>query len=50
MSMRKTEETIEVPGFVLMIWNEGTIVWAVVWAAPETIPSASSMCTIIVPK
>ncbi len=35
---------------VLMIWKEGTMVWAVVWAAPETMPSASPMCTIMVPK
>ena len=39
-----------VPGLVLMIWKEGTIVWAVVWAAPETIPAASPMWTIMVPK
>ena len=29
--------------------SEG-IVWAVEWTAPETIPSASPICTIIVPK
>ena len=50
MRRRKTEETIDVPGLVLMIWKDGTIVWAVVWAAPETMPSASPVCTIIVPK
>ena len=41
---------MEVPGLVLMIWKEGTMVWAVVCTAPETIPSASPMCTIMVPK
>ncbi len=50
MSIRNTEETIAVPGLVLMIWKEGRMVWAVVCAAPETMPSAWPMCTIIVPK
>ena len=50
ISIRKIEETTDTPGAVLMIWKEGTIVWAVVWAAPETMPSASPMWTIIVPK
>ena len=39
--MRKTLETIEQPGFVLMISKEGLMVCWVVWAAPETMPSAS---------
>ena len=38
------------PGLVLMISNAGRIVCAVVCAAPETMPSASPRCTIIVPK
>ena len=50
IAMRKIEETTETPGAVLMIWKEGTIVCAVVWAAPETMPSASPMWTIMVPK
>ena len=33
-----------------MISNAGVIVWAVVWATPDTMPSASPTCTIIVPK
>ena len=38
------------PGVVLMISNDGRMVCAVVCAAPETMPSASPSCTIIVPK
>ena len=49
-SMKNTDDTTDVPGTVLMIWNAGEIVWAVVCAAPETIPSACPRCTIIVPK
>ena len=48
--MRKTDETTETPGFVLMISNAGRMVWAVVCAAPETMPSASPRCTMSVPK
>ena len=33
-----------------MISNAGRMVCAVVWAAPETMPSASPRCTIMVPK
>jgi hypothetical protein len=33
-----------------MISKEGRMVCAVEWTAPETIPSASPICTIIVPK
>src|SRR5690625_7999137 len=47
---KNTEETIETSGVVLMISNAGRIVCAVVWAAPETIPSASPRCTMSVPK
>ena len=46
--MKNTDDTIEVPGVVRMISNAGVI--AVVWAAPDTMPSASPTCTIIVPK
>ncbi len=49
-AMRNTLETTFTPGFVLMISKEGRIVCAVVCAAPETMPSASPRCTIIVPK
>ena len=48
--MKNTDDTIEVPGVVRMISNARVIVWAVVWAAPDTMPSASPTCTIIVPK
>ena len=49
-AIRNTLETTETPGRVLMISNAGRMVWAVVCAAPETIPSARPRCTIIVPK
>src|SRR3978361_2115339 len=48
--IRKTLETMAVPGTVLMISNEGLMVCAVVCVAPETIPSANDRCTIMVPK
>ncbi len=48
--MRNTRDTTDTPGFVLMTSNAGRIVWAVVCAAPETMPSARPRCTIIVPK
>ena len=48
MTIRKMELTTDAPGAVLMIWNEGLMVCAVVWAAPETIPSAIPLWTIIV--
>ena len=48
--MRKTLETIFASGAVLMISKLGLIVCAVVCAAPETMPSASPRCTIMVPK
>ena len=35
------EQTMEVSGFVLMISKAGRMVWAVVFTAPETMPSAS---------
>ena len=49
-SIRNTLDTIEMPGRVRMISSAGRIVWAVVWAAPDTIPSTRPACTIIVPK
>ena len=48
--MRNTLETTETSGLVLMISKPGRMVCAVVCAAPETMPSASPRCTIIVPK
>ena len=45
-----TLDTVDTPGRVLMISKAGRMVCAVVWAAPETIPSARPVCTIIVPK
>jgi len=48
--MRKTEETIVTPGAVLTTSSAGRIVCAVVWIAPDTMPSASPSSTIIVPK
>lgn len=48
--MKNTLDTVETPGLVLMISNAGRMVWAVVCAAPDTIPSARPVCTIIVPK
>ena len=38
--MKKTLETIETPGRVLMNSRAGRIVCCVVWTAPETMPSA----------
>ena len=48
--MRKTEDTMDAPGLVLMNSKEGRMVWAVVLMEPETMPSASPLCTIMVPK
>jgi len=48
--MRNTLETVFTPGRVRMISRAGRMVCAVVWAAPETMPSASPVCTIIVAK
>ena len=48
ITSKKMEETTLEPGAVLMIWKEGLMVCAVVCAAPETMPSASPLCTIIV--
>ena len=43
MTMRKTEDTTDTPGLVLMIWKEGLMVCAVVCDAPDTMPSASPL-------
>ena len=48
--MKKTLETTDTPGRDLTNSNAGRIVSPVVWAAPDTIPSTSPRCTIIVPK
>ena len=48
--MKNTDDTTDTSGTVRMISRAGRIVWAVVWAAPETIPSARPSSTIIVPK
>ena len=48
--MKKTEETIEASGFVLMISKAGRIVAAVECTAPDTMPSARPSWTISVPK
>ena len=48
--MKNTEDTTETSGAVRTTSSAGRIVWAVVWTAPETIPSASPSSTIRVPK
>ena len=48
--MKNTEETTETSGTVRTISSAGRIVWAVVCAAPDTMPSASPSSTIRVPK
>jgi hypothetical protein len=48
--MRNTDETVLTSGVVLTTSRAGRIVCAVVWMAPETMPSASPSITIIVPK
>ena len=45
--MKKTLDTTETPSRARMISNAGRIVSPVVWAAPETIPSATLLATII---
>ena len=50
MHIRKTLETTETSGRGLMISKAGRMVSPVVWAAPETIPSAWPASTISVPK
>ncbi len=48
--MKKTLDTIEIPGFVFTNSSAGLMVCAVVWIDPETMPSARPRCTIMVPK
>ena len=48
--IRNTLDTMEKPGLVLMNSNAGRMVCAVVLMEPETMPSASPLCTIMVPK
>jgi hypothetical protein len=48
--MKNTLDTIDTPGAVRMNSNAGRMVWAVVWAAPDTIPSARPLYTIMVAK
>ena len=48
--MKNTEETIFTPSEVFTNSRAGRIVLAVVCAAPETMPSTSPICTIMVPK
>ena len=48
--MKKTDDTTETPGTVLTTSSAGRIVCAVVWTAPDTMPSARPSWTIIVPK
>jgi hypothetical protein len=48
--IKNTDETSDVPGLVLMNCKAGLIVCKVVLTAPDTIPSASPLYTIIVPK
>ena len=48
--MRNTDDTIPTPGVVLTTSSAGRMVCAVVWIAPDTMPSASPSTTIIVPK
>lgn len=43
-------ETVDTPGTVLMICSAGRTVWAVVCAAPETMPSAMPLYTSMVSK
>ena len=48
--MRKALDTKDASGVVRMISSAGRIVCAVVWAAPDTMPSTCPDCTSIVPK
>ena len=48
--MKKTLDTIEVPGAVRITSKAGRMVCAVVCAAPDTMPSARPAWTIMVPK
>lgn len=48
--MKKTDETMEASGLVLMISKAGRMVAAVECTAPDTMPSARPSSTISVPK
>lgn len=48
--MKKTDDTIEESGLVLMISNAGRMVAAVECTEPDTMPSARPSWTIRVPK
>jgi hypothetical protein len=48
--MKKTDETIDEPGAVLINCRAGRTVLAVVCTAPETRPSTSSTASIMVPS
>ena len=48
-TIRKNADTSFVPGFVFRICRHGLSVSAVEWHAPDTIPSASPILTIITP-
>ncbi len=48
--MKKTDETIDASGLVLMISKAGRIVAAVECTDPDTMPSARPSWTISVPK
>jgi hypothetical protein len=43
-------DTVDTSAWVLMISNADRTVWAVVCAAPETMPSTILLCTSMVPK
>src|ERR1019366_1113366 len=48
--IKNMDETNETPGLVLINCKAGLMVCSVVFTAPDTIPSASPLYTIIVPK
>src|SRR6188768_1766606 len=48
--IKKTEDTVDTPGFVFTNCKAGRMVCWVVCKAPDTMPSASPLYTIIVPK
>ena len=49
-SIKKIDDTSEYCGAVLINWNAGRTVLAVVCTAPDTRPSTSPKCSIIVPS
>ena len=48
--MKNTDDTTDTPGLVLMNCSAGRMVCCVVCTAPDTMPSAWPLCTIIAPK